>query len=153
MKKNLKNKIKLHISPKIPRPTTNIVDIKLYIYIYTHTCLYILYIYVYIYTTYKTKLRFYLVNNKVYCCCSVANSCVILCTAKTLCTAARQAFLSFTISQSLLKLMLIKSVMPSNYLIFCHPLLLLPSIFPSIRVFPMSWLFAYIQLTNKHKPT
>ena len=50
-------------------------------------------------------------------------------------TAALQAFLSFTISQSLLKLMSIESVMPSNHLIPCHPLLLLPSIFPSIRVF------------------
>ena len=49
-------------------------------------------------------------------------------------TAARQASLSFTISQSLLKLMSIESVIPSNHLIFCHPLLL-PSIFPSIRVF------------------
>ena len=46
-----------------------------------------------------------------------------------------QASLSFTISQSLLKLMSIESVMPSNHLILCHPLLLLPSIFPSIRVF------------------
>ena len=53
----------------------------------------------------------------------------------TLWTAARQAYLSFTISQSLLKLMSIESVMPSNHLILCHPLLLLPSIFPSIRVF------------------
>ena len=43
--------------------------------------------------------------------------------------------LSFTISQSLLKLMSVKSVMPSNYLILCHALLLLPSIFPSIRIF------------------
>ena len=51
-------------------------------------------------------------------------------------TAARQAPLSFTISWSLLKLMSIESVMPSNHLILCHPLLLLPSIFPSIRVFP-----------------
>ena len=50
-------------------------------------------------------------------------------------TAARQAALSFTISQSLLRLMSIESVMPSNYLILCCPLLLLPSIFPSIRVF------------------
>ena len=49
--------------------------------------------------------------------------------------AARKTFLSFTISQSLLELMSIESVMPSNYLILCHPLLLLPSIFPSIRVF------------------
>ena len=49
-------------------------------------------------------------------------------------TAARQASLSFTISWSLLKLMSVKSVMPSNHLILCHPLLL-PSIFPSISVY------------------
>ena len=50
-------------------------------------------------------------------------------------TAARQAFLSNTNSQGLLKHMSIESVMPSNHLILCRPLLLLPSIFPSIRVF------------------
>ena len=50
-------------------------------------------------------------------------------------TAAHQASLSFTISQSLLKLITIESVMPSNLLILWHPLLFLPSIFPSIRVF------------------
>ena len=50
-------------------------------------------------------------------------------------TAACQASLSITNSQSLLKLMSIESVMPSNHLILCHPLLLPPSIFPSIRVF------------------
>ena len=50
-------------------------------------------------------------------------------------TAVRQAFLSFTISQSLPKLTSIESVMPSNHLIPCRPLLLLPSIFPSIRLF------------------
>ena len=50
-------------------------------------------------------------------------------------TAARQASLSITNSQSLLKLMSIELVMPSNYLILCCPFLLLPSIFPSIRVF------------------
>ena len=50
-------------------------------------------------------------------------------------TVACQASLSITISQSLLKLMSIESVMPSNHLILCHPLLLLPSIFPIIRVF------------------
>ena len=50
-------------------------------------------------------------------------------------TATRQAFLSFTISPTLLKFMFIESVMPSNHLILCRPLLLLPSIFPSIRVF------------------
>ena len=50
-------------------------------------------------------------------------------------TAARQASLSITNSGSLLKLMSIESVMPSNYLILCHPPLQPPSIFPSIRVF------------------
>ena len=50
-------------------------------------------------------------------------------------TAAHQASLSITNSWSLLKGMTIESVMPSNHLILCHPLLLLPSIFPSIRVF------------------
>ena len=60
-------------------------------------------------------------------------------------TAACQASLSFTISQSLLKLMSIESMMPSNHLILCHSILLLPSIFPSIRVFsnelsfPVRW--------------
>ena len=50
-------------------------------------------------------------------------------------TTAYQASLSFTMSQSLLKLMSIKSVMPSNHLVLCHPLLLLPPVFPSIRFF------------------
>ena len=50
-------------------------------------------------------------------------------------TAARQASLSITNSRSLLKLMSIESVMPSNHLILCHPLLLLPSVFSSDRVF------------------
>ena len=49
-------------------------------------------------------------------------------------TAARQASLSITNSWSLLKLMSIELVVPSNHLTLCHPLLLLPSIFPSIRV-------------------
>ena len=60
-------------------------------------------------------------------------SCVRLCVI--LWTAARQASLSFTNSWSLLKLMSIELMMPSNHLILCHPLLLLPSIFPSIRGF------------------
>ena len=53
----------------------------------------------------------------------------------TLWTAAHQVSLSFTLSCSLLKFMSIESVMPSNHLMLCHPLLLLPSIFPSTRVF------------------
>ena len=68
-------------------------------------------------------------------------------------TAACQASLSFTISRSLLKLMFIESMMPSNDLIICHPLLLLPSIFASIGVFsnesavcirwPKYWSFSF----------
>ena len=67
--------------------------------------------------------------------------------------AARQASLSFTIPQSLLKLISIESVMLSNHLILCRPLFLLPSIFPSIRVFssesvlrmrqPKYWSFSF----------
>ena len=69
-------------------------------------------------------------------------------------TAECQASLSITNSQSFLKLMSIDSMMPSNHLILCHPLLLLPSIFPSIRVFsnesvlpirwPEYWSFSFI---------
>ena len=68
-------------------------------------------------------------------------------------TVAHQASLSFTVSRSLLKLMSIKSVMPSNHLILCCSLLLLPSIFPSIKVFssesvlcikwPKYWSFSF----------
>ena len=68
-------------------------------------------------------------------------------------TAAHQASLSITNSQTLLKLMSIKSDMPSNHLILCHPLLLPPSIFPRIRVFfnesvlrirwPKYWSFSF----------
>ena len=71
----------------------------------------------------------------------------------TLWTAARQAFLSITNSQSLLKLMSMESVMPSNYLMLCCSLLLPPSNFPSIRVFsnesvlcimwPKCWSFSF----------
>ena len=57
-------------------------------------------------------------------------------------TAPRQASLSITNSWSLLKLMSIASVMPFNHLILCRPLLLPLSVFPSIRVFPMSQFFA-----------
>ena len=74
-------------------------------------------------------------------------------------TATRQASLSITNSQSLLKLMFIESVMPSSHHILCHPLLL-PSIFPSIRVFsnesvlhirwPKYWSFNFISPSNEH---
>ena len=66
-------------------------------------------------------------------------SCVQLFVASW--TAAHQASLSFTITWSLLKLMTIKSVMPSNHLILCCSLLLLPSVFPSIRVFSSESVF------------
>ena len=76
-------------------------------------------------------------------------------------TAAHQVFLSITNSQNLLKLMSIQSLMPSNHLLLCCPLLLLPSIFPSIRVFssesvlsikwPKYWSFSFnISLSNEY---
>ena len=76
-------------------------------------------------------------------------------------TTAHQVSLSITNSWSLPKLMSIESVMPSNHLILCHPLLLLPSIFPSIRVFsnestlhirwPKYWSFSFsISPSNEH---
>ena len=76
-------------------------------------------------------------------------------------TTAHQASLSITNSWSLLKLMSIESVMPSNHLILCYPLLFLPSIFPSISVFPNEsvlciswpkyWSFSFnISLSNEH---
>ena len=76
-------------------------------------------------------------------------------------TAEHQASLSITNSQSLLRLMSIESVMPSNHLILCHPLLLLPSVFPRFRVFsnesvlhirwPKYWSFSFsISPSNKY---
>ena len=76
-------------------------------------------------------------------------------------TTACQASLSITNSQSPLKLMSIESVMPSNHLVFCHPLPLLPSIFPSIRVisdesslhirWPKYWSFSFsVSLSNEY---
>ena len=78
-------------------------------------------------------LSFYIINslNVVFCCCSVIQSCLTVIPR----TAACQASLSFSISWSLLKLMSIESEMPSNHLILCRSLLLLSSIFPSIKIF------------------
>ena len=77
-------------------------------------------------------------------------------------TAACKASLSFTIFQSLLKLMSSESVMPSNHLLLCRPLLLLPSVFPSIRVFsnesalhirwPKYWSFSFSIIPSKEIP-
>ena len=79
--------------------------------------------------------------------------CSVVSNTATPWTASCQGSLSFTNSRSLLKLMSIQSVMPSNHLILCHPVLLLPSVFPSIRVFssesvlriswPKYWSFSF----------
>ena len=91
--------------------------------------------------------------NQFLCCCSVTKLCPTLGLQSTPWNAACQALLSTTISQSLLKFMSTESVMLSNHLILCCPLLLLPSILPSIRVFssessvcigwPKYWNFSY----------
>ena len=77
-----------------------------------------------------------------YCCCSVVKSCPTLCNSMD---CSMPAFPVLHHSQSLFKLMFTELMISSNYLILCHPLLLLPSIFPSIRVFsnesvlPIRW--------------
>ena len=99
------------------------------------------------------------IGNRKYLssCCSVTQ-CLALVTPWT---AACQASLSFTLSQSLLKFMSIQSMMPSNHFILCCPLLLMPSIFPSIRVFsnestlcirwPKYWSFSFsISTSNEY---
>ena len=90
---------------------------------------------------------------------SVQFSCSVVSDSVTPWTTTRQASLFITYSQSLLRLMSIELVMPSNHLILCCPLLLLPSIFPSIRVFssesalhirwPKYWSFS-ISPSNEH---
>ena len=87
------------------------------------------------------------------CFSSVAQSCLTLCDPMDH-SCGPQASLSITNSLSLCRLMSIESVMPSNHLILCHPLILLPSIIPSIRVFsnelvlrfrwPKCWIFSFI---------
>ena len=90
---------------------------------------------------------------------SVTQSCPTLCNPWS---AVRQASLSITNCRSLLKLTSIKLVMPSNHLILCHPLLLPPSIFPSIRVFsnesvlrsrwPKDWSFSFSISPSNEQP-
>ena len=103
---------------------------------------------------------FHLSRNTVHAVTSVQSlSCVWL--FATPWTAACQASLSFTVYQSLLKFMPLELMMPSSHLILCHPLLLLPSIFPSIRVFsnesvlqirwPKYWSFSFsISLSGEY---
>ena len=104
------------------------------------------------------KYRFVPTQTQTTFCCSVTQSCLALSTPWT---AACQASLTFTISWSFLKLMSIESVMLSNLLILCRPLLLPPSIFPSIRIFsnesafhirwPKYWSFSFnISPSNEH---
>ena len=90
-------------------------------------------------------------------CCSVAQSCPTLCDPMDCSTPG---FPVLTTSQSLLKLMSTEPVMPSNHLILCRPLFLLPSIFPSIRIFsnelalcirwPKYWSFSFISPSNEY---
>ena len=98
-----------------------------------------------------------IISSFVQCCCLVAKLVQLFATPGT---AVHQASVSFTISQSLLKLMSVLSVMPSNHLILCLPLLL-PSIFSSIRVFsselalhirwPKYWSFSFsISSSNEY---
>ena len=98
------------------------------------------------------------VDHYNFCCYWVARSCPTLCSPWS---AAHRASFSFTIFESLLKLMSITSVMPSNHLIPCHPFLFPSSIFPSIRVFsdesvlhmrwPKYWGFSFsISPSNEH---
>ena len=85
--------------------------------------------------------------------CELLFSCSVVADSATPWTTACQASLSFTIYQSLLKFMSTESVMPSKHLVLCHPLLLPPSVFPSIRVFsnesvlciwwPKCWNFSF----------
>ena len=106
-------------------------------------------------------------NCKMYTVLSLVNSIIQFSSVTQSCptlwdpwTAARWASLSITNSQSLLKLMSIESVMPSNQLILCLPLLLLPSIFPRIRVFsngsvlhirwPKYWSFSFSISPSEH---
>ena len=88
-------------------------------------------------------------HSQFFCCCSVTKRFPAFCDMD----CSTPASLSFTISQSLLKFMSVESVMPANHFTFCHPLLLPPSIFPSIRVFsneltlhirwPKYWSFSF----------
>ena len=126
---------------------------KVHYIVYTYS--WISHVYVKLAIVYSTSQKFLCsLTFSVYILCFVvvqSLSRVWLCATPW--TVARQAPLSFTISQSLLKPISIELVMPSNHLILCRPLLLLPSVFPSIRVFsselalciwwPKYWSFSF----------
>ena len=84
-------------------------------------------------------LFFWLLLKYCCCCCSVTMSCLTLCDPMD-CSTPGFPILCYL--PEFVQFMNIESVIPSNHLILCRPLLLLLSIFPSIRVFSMSWLFA-----------
>ena len=106
---------------------------------------------------FAADLTLHSVHCHLPCCCSVTKSCPTLCDPMDCSTPG---FRSFTVSWSLLKFMSMESVMPSNHLILCRPLLLPPSIFPSIRVFsnesilrnrwPKYWSFSYLSPSNEY---
>ena len=109
---------------------------------YTHICV----LYVYTHTTLNNRHIYYVclytTRKHVYMCMfSSVQSLSHVPLFATPWTAARQASLSFTISRGFFKLMSIELMMTPNHFILCHPLLLLPSIFPSIRVFPNGQVF------------
>ena len=110
-------------------------------------------------TYFKTEFNYFICRCQIKISSIQSLSCVRL--VATPWTAARQAFLSITNTRSSHKLMSIKSMVPSNHLIFCHPLLL-PSIFPSIRVFsnesalrirwPKYWSFSFSISPSNENP-
>ena len=114
----------------------------LFTYLFLHKCIYI-HMFVCVYVIYVIYI--YVIIILYICCISSVQSLSHVQLFATPGTTARQASLSITNSQSLLKLMSTESVMPSNHLILCRPLLLPPSIIPSIRVFshesilPIRW--------------
>ena len=112
-------------------------------------------------TSFEKRYRFMLISDFSAILSLFLLSCSVLSDSVTPWTAARQASLSITNSWSLLKLMCMESVMPSNHLILCHPLLLLLSTFPSIRAFsnelalhtrwPKYWSFSFsIRPSNEY---
>ena len=109
------------------------------------SCPVYIFIWFYAYFDFFFLILLWSVGHSVACCVGFFSSVQSFSCVRffmTPCTAARQASLSSTNPHSLLKLMSIDSVMPNNHLILCHPLLILPSIFLSIRVFSMGQLFS-----------
>ena len=98
----------------------------------------------------------------IFSCCSVSKSCLTLCHPKNCSMPGFPVLLYLLSFRSLLKLMSIESMMPSNHLILCRPFLLLPSVFPSIRIFsnelsfhiwwPKYWSFSFsISPSNEYE--